>query len=127
MTSKNQWKASVDSNNNYMRMTKWDLSGNTPNLIDRYDMPFIMVTQGCKYFDNKIFLVSSYIDPYVPTAIYVIDPFREKIVTVLNSFPDFIFYQTEMEGCMFYKASSGDYDMILRDSYMRSFKINTTP
>lgn len=85
------------SGTNNMIVSSWNLDNCTtnsdetlkPTFIGSFEIPFIITVQGQRFFDNKLFLLSSNASGGIATntIIYVVDPTRKKVVTKLESFP----------------------------------------
>jgi len=116
-TYNNYHESVVDGNENLMRVTAWDLSNLTaagdyyqPTFIKEFNIPFISTHQGHAFFDNKIFCLKSETSS-AQTVVYVIDPYRERIVSTFANFPSGI-KNNECEGIWF--AGNGEeYSMFI--------------
>lgn len=108
---------------NRMIVSKWDLSNCitnqdgtlTPAFISSFTTPFIKTAQGQKFFRNRLYILSSHwgADQEHDTKIVVIDPYKERIVTIMNSFPTGI-KQCECEGLDFVlNEENTQYDMVV--------------
>ena len=120
---------------NNMIVSAWNLdnatvnqdSTLTPQFIKSFTVPFIRTCQGRRFFNNKIFVLSSHngaLSLPTNTNIVVIDPFREKVVSNFDNFPTAI-KNSEAEGIEFVLNNKQDgYDMVLSDGnyYRMSFK-----
>lgn len=103
------------SGENDMIFAKWDFSqltdnGDstyTPQFIDSFTTPFMDTLQGPAYHNGNLFVVSSPALSPSDTNIFVVDPERQKIVSVMNSFPTNI-KTIETEGICFAEDDNGD-------------------
>lgn len=107
----------VDGHPNLMRITSWDLNDLTasgdyyvPTFIKEFNVPFISTHQGEAFFDDKIFVIKSEISN-TQTIVYVIDPYKEKIVSTFANFPTNI-KDNECEGIWFVE-NDFDYSMFI--------------
>ena len=87
-----------ENGTNRMIIAKWDLSNCTtnqdgtltPTLLNSFTLPFIRTVQGQRYFDNKLFLLSSHNGAYdlpANTTVYAVDPFKQIVTTIFDEFP----------------------------------------
>lgn len=88
-------------------------------------MPFLITVQGQKFYDGKIYAVSSHWEN-TNTVIYGIDTVNERICTIIKDFPSSI-KDCETEDLEFwYDTNEGDYKIILsvreKAIYKLSFK-----
>ncbi len=116
---------------NKMIVSAWDLSNLTlnedgytycPAFIKSFTVPFITTCQGQRYFDNKIFIISSKTTYPNNTKIYVIDPFKEIVTNVLDDFSGLI-TDNEFEGIEFVKDDNNQYYMVLSSVNRSVWKI----
>ena len=123
-------QSATDGTNNHSIASVWDLSTETanedgtytPTFEKSFDLEFINTDQDMKWFNGKLYVVSS--NPATPnTTIYGIDFGKETIVTVIGDLPtalknyeceDLIFYKTDTGYKMYIGAYfSGLYEIII--------------
>ena len=121
-----------DPTGNSMIVSVWDLDHCTenedgsfrPELTGSFRIPFIITVQGQRYYEGKLYLLSSHTGSHeigIDTRIYVVDPKTEKVERIYDQFPENI-KRTECEGIEFvndgnamrmiistYNASGGKY------------------
>ena len=111
--TENSWSDNT-SGTNRMIFAKWDwdnLTENgdntfTPEFLGSFTTPFIHTMQGPTYRNGKLFVVSSQSSGSdAGTMVYIIDPFLEKVTSLMSNFPSAI-KNTETEGICF-----ADYNM----------------
>lgn len=117
-----------ENGTNNMIVSAWDIDNTTvnqdstltPQFIKSFTVPFIRTGQGRRFFNNRIYILSSHngaLSLPTNTNIVVIDPFREKVVSKFDNFPTAI-KNSEAEAIEFVLNSKQDgYDMILSDGY----------
>ena len=90
-----------------------------PEIIDRYEKPFIYCVQGQKFLNGKCYLVSSYNSTEQETRIYVYDPTNKLFTAVFSDMPSDI-SNHETEDIAFVKGSN-KYEMVVatRAKYMK--------
>lgn len=91
----------------------------SPELIERYEKPFIYCMQGMKMLNGVIYIVSSYDSSEQNTRVYVYDPIRKLFPAVFTDFPNSIAIN-ETEDIAFIKGTY-NYDMVIgtRQKYMK--------
>lgn len=107
-----------DATGNKMIVSVWDCNNLTDNGDDTYTpafirsfyLPFLTTIQGQRFFNNRLWLLSS-ATSNVSTIIYGVAPELEKIVTTLSSFPSQI-KNVECEGIEFV-LDNDRYDLII--------------
>lgn len=111
-----------ENGTNRMIVAKWDLSNCTtnqdgtltPTMLNSFTLPFVRTVQGQRYFDNKLFLLSSHNGAYdlpANTTVYVVDPFKQIVTTIFDEFPVNI-KNVECEAIEFVLEDNA-YDMII--------------
>lgn len=110
--------------NNKMIIAKWDyndLTTNqdgsvTPSFIGSFNLQFMTTLQGPTYYNGRMYIISSKASQTeANTIIYVVDPYNERISSVLDEFPDAI-KNYECEAVYFYEHVDGVYGY-LRSAY----------
>jgi hypothetical protein len=113
-----------DSGKNDMIVTMWDMNkctadgdGNlVPTLIKSFTLPFMITVQGQKFFNGKLYLLSSHwVD--ADTIIYGVDCVRERICTVIDEFPDNVKRHESEDICFRRNPSSGAYELHVLTTY----------
>lgn len=108
-----------DDGTNKMIVSAWNINNlsqvsagvYTPEFIKSFELPFMITVQGQKFFDNKLFLISSDYGDNTNTIIYAVDPYIEKIVTEFTEFPTLI-KKEETEDIAFY-LDNNKYDAVI--------------
>jgi hypothetical protein len=113
-----------DSGKNDMIVTMWDMNkctadgdGNlVPTLIKSFTLPFMITVQGQKFFNGKLYLLSSHWAD-ADTIIYGVDCVRERICTVIDEFPDNVKRHESEDICFRRNPSSGAYELHVLTTY----------
>ena len=123
----------INDGTNKMIVSSWDLNeltdnGNntyTPRYIKSFELPFLITVQGQKFYDGKIYAVSSHWEN-TNTVIYGIDTVNERICTIIKDFPSSIKDHETEDLEFWYDTNEGDYKIILsvreKAIYKLSFK-----
>jgi hypothetical protein len=111
----------TDDGTNKMIVSSWDvtkLTENqdgtfTPSFIELFNTDFISTVQGQSVLNHRLFLLSSRVTSPHETTIFVVDPSKHIISTVISNFPNDI-KNVECEGVGFAVSSDGNrYDLIM--------------
>ena len=123
----------INDGTNKMIVSSWDLNqltdnGDntyTPKYIESFELPFLITVQGQKFYDGKIYVVSSHWEN-TNTVIYGIDIVNQRICTIIKDLPSEIKTHETEDLEFWYDTNEGDYKIILsvreEDIYKLSFK-----
>jgi hypothetical protein len=119
----------TEATDNKMIVSSWDLNNltdneddtYTPEYIESFNVPFMKTVQGQKFFDNKLWLLSSPSGTF-NTVIYIVDPFKKKIVTTMSNFPTDL-KNTECEDISFV-LEGNKYHMVISCYYYYRLDFN---